>query len=247
MYRTDKEENEFSRDDLIEIMDNFTAISCDNCGDSDNWTCLKIYLNDKDDVYDQFKINIFKEDGKIWGKPEDGEYSPAQIDMAISLIREKIEQEKDRYHPAKSKGSVFIMVDFIGGKRPDSKVSVFDVDGVSIEMVSKFIDAIAGSPGPKGISSQLKSKLEAAFEDLKKDMQNPLVITHLKSQDGEVNIYLIAKDPNKEVYYGILETEFTAKRQIAGIPLANIRAMDVDEVPLKPFRAKRYIESGLKE
>jgi len=246
MLKSEKEDNEFTREELLEIMDNFSEISCENCGTSGNWTCFKIYINDKDDVRDQFKINIFKENGKIWGKPDDGEYSPAQVEISIMLIRDKIEMELSNYHPSKPKGSAFIMVDFINDE-PYSRISAFDLDGFTVEEVSKFIDAITGKKAPKGISAVLRTKLEAAFDDLKKDTKNPLVIAHLKDKDNEVNIYLIAKDPNEEMYYGIIENEFVPQKQIAGIPLSNIKAMEVEEVPMKPFRARQYVENGIKE
>ena len=38
-----------------------------------------------------------------------------------------------------------------------------------------------------------------------------------------------------------------SKRQIEGISLLDIKAMKVEELPMKPFRAKTYIENGIKE
>lgn len=97
------------------------------------------------------------------------------------------------------------------------------------------------------ISLDLNKRLENAFEDLKEDTTNPLVIAHLQSSDKKANVYLVAKDPNDKMYYGILETEFTDKRQLMGIPESNIRAIEVREVSMKPFGAKKYIEEGIKE
>jgi len=245
MLQSDEEIESMSRDELIAEMDNFEQIQCENCGDSGNWLVFKIQLNDNDEVRDQFKINIFKQNGQMSGKPENGYYSPAQIDIAFMKIRDKIETIKGNYFPSKPDGTAFIMVDFLNDE-PYNRVSIFDIDGFSLEEISSFIDALTGQKAPKGISNNLKVKLENAFEDLKKDTANPLVISHLQSQDEEVNIYLIAKNPNEEMYYGIIENVFVAERQLAGIPISNIRAMEVEEIPMKPFRAKAYIENGIK-
>jgi len=250
MIKSEKDETEFSRnksrDKLLELMkDSFSKIPCNYCGATGNWNCFKIYINDNDNVNDQFMINIFKENGKIWGKPQDGMFSPAQLEISFMRIDEKIEEEQFNYYPSKPKGSAFIMVDFMNDE-PYSRISVFDLDGITVEEVRQFIDAYTGKKSPKGVYPPLKAKLERAFEDLKKDNKNPLVIAHLKDKDEEVNIYLIAKDPNEEMYYGILENKFVTQRQITGIPLSNIKAMEVEEVPMIPFRAKPYIENGVK-
>jgi hypothetical protein len=94
---------------------------------------------------------------------------------------------------------------------------------------------------------ELDYKLEEAFGRLKENIENALIIVHLQSDDKEVNIYLIAKQPNEDIYYGILETEFITKKQIAGIPLSNIIAADVKEVSVKPFWSKTYIEENIKK
>jgi len=96
------------------------------------------------------------------------------------------------------------------------------------------------------LPSELNRKLENAFENLKSDIQNPLVIAHLQSDDKEVDLYLIAKHPVEDQYFGILETEFTDKKQITQIPLENIIALEVSEIAMKPFRAKNYIENNIK-
>lgn len=245
ILQSDEDIEYLSREELIEEMDNFQNIQCANCGEYGNWLVLKIQLNDNDEVRDQFKINIFKENNKIYGKPENGYYSPAQIDIAFMIIRDKIEELEGHYYPSQPNGKAFIMVDFLKDE-PFSRVSIFDIDGFSLEEVSGFIDALIGKKAPNGISNELKIKLENAFEDLKNDTSNLLVIAHLQSKDKEIDIYLIAKDPNEEIYYGIMENEFVSERQIASIPLSNIKAMEVEEVSMQPFRAKAYIETKTK-
>jgi|TARA_B110000967_G_C18706588_1_gene470548 hypothetical protein len=94
---------------------------------------------------------------------------------------------------------------------------------------------------------ELNEKLENAFEDLKKDTPNPMVIAYLQNNDQEVNLYLVTKDPNENMNYGILENEFVDKHQLTGIPESNIRAIELKEIQMTPFRARKYIESGNKE
>ena len=97
------------------------------------------------------------------------------------------------------------------------------------------------------MNRSLDIKLEEAFFGLQGNIDNALIISHLQSEDKEVNIYLIAKQPREDVYFGILETEFIDKKQIAGIPLVNIEALDVREVFMTPFWSKPYIEQNLKK
>jgi len=245
MLQSDEDIDHMSREELIAEMDNFEHIQCDNCGEYGNWLVFKIQLNDNDEVRDQFKINLIKEDERIYGKPEDGYYSPAQIEIAFSRIRNKIEEMKGQNFSSRPDGSAFIMVDFIKNE-PYSRVSIFNIDGFSIKEISEIIDAMSGIKAPKPVSIELIEKLEDAFENFKNDTQNPPIIAHLQSEEAEVNIYLIAKDPKDETYYGIIENEFTYERKIARIPLSNIQDLKVEEVPMDPFRAKEYIENGIK-
>jgi hypothetical protein len=246
MFKSEKEDTEFSKEHLKDIMDNFSEIDCDNCGTGGYWTCLKIYINDKDNVYSQVRYNIFKENGRIKGNREGGVYSQAQLTVSIMAIREKIEDEKYNFYPPSSNGQAFILVDF-SKDEPYVSVSVFELEGITIEELTLFLDTLTGKKATKGISSALKTRLEAVFDNFKLDNINPLVIAHLKDNNNKVNIYLIAKDPDEEMYYGIIESEFVGQREIVGIPLANINAMEVDEVLMQPFRAKPYIDDGIKE
>ena len=96
----------------------------------------------------------------------------------------------------------------------------------------------------KIISPELKTKLESAFEQLKADIKNPWVIALLKYPQAGEQIYLIAKDPSEETYYGIMEGQFSPGKQIFAIPLSNITCVEFCEVNINPFRAKPYLENG---
>jgi uncharacterized protein (TIGR02145 family) len=99
----------------------------------------------------------------------------------------------------------------------------------------------------KIISQELKNRLQVAFESLKADTKNPLVIALLKHpKDGE-QIYLIAKDPTEETYYGIMEGQFSSGKEIFAIPLSNITCIEFCEVSITPFRAKPYLDNGIFE
>jgi uncharacterized protein (TIGR02145 family) len=94
------------------------------------------------------------------------------------------------------------------------------------------------------ISQTLKSKLENAFESFILDTKNPLIIVLLKYPKVGEQIYLIAKDPSENTYYGIIEGQFSPDKQIFAIPESNITCIEFKEEIITPFRAKPYIESG---
>ena len=96
----------------------------------------------------------------------------------------------------------------------------------------------------KIISQELKTKLESAFEELKADIKNPWVIALLKHPKAGEQIYLIAKDPSEETYYGIMEGQFSPDKQIFAIPVSNITCVEFCEVKITPFRTKPYLENG---
>lgn len=99
----------------------------------------------------------------------------------------------------------------------------------------------------KKIPQELISKLEGAFDSLKADTKNPLIISLLKYPKVGEQIYLIAKDPNEETYYGIMEGQFVTEKQIFAIPVSNITCIEFAEVKIKPFRARPYLENGIFE
>ena len=131
-----------TREELIGEMDNFKEIQCEGCGTVGNWLVFRIRLNEDDEVRDQFKVNIFKEDGRIFGKPEDGFFSPAQIQIAFQKIREEIRALEGQEYVDRPNGTAFIMVDFIKDE-PYSRVSIFDLDGISLHEVEQFINALS--------------------------------------------------------------------------------------------------------
>lgn len=96
------------------------------------------------------------------------------------------------------------------------------------------------------MKNELLAKLEKAYEHLKQNVHDPIIIVHLRSDGGEANVYLSAKDPERDMYYGIFETEFTDKRQMAGIPGNNLKGLGLKIIPITPFKAKPYIETGVK-
>jgi len=99
----------------------------------------------------------------------------------------------------------------------------------------------------KVIPKELKSRLEEAFENFRADINNPWVISLLKHpMDGE-QVYLIAKDPDEDTYYGIMEGQFAPNKEIYAIPVSNITCVEFCEVKITPFRAKPYIKRGLFE
>ena len=242
MLETEEDIHHMSREELIVEMNNFGHLRCENCNTKGNWLVFKIKLNGNDDIINQFKVNIFKKNGIISGGVENGYFSPIEIELAFMKIRDEIEELEKVFFPIKENGTAFILIDFLNVE-PYNRISIFDIDGISINEIERLIENISGTKTTK-ISKELKKKLENAYEELEKDIVNPLVIAHLETKDKKESIYLIAKHPEEDLYYGILENEYVTKREIAGIPYTNIKNIEYLERPINPFRAKAYINRG---
>lgn len=240
MLETEEDIHHMSREELIMEMGNFEHLRCGNCNKKGNWLVFKIKLNGNDDIINQFKVNIFKKDGLVSGGVENGYFSPIEIELAFMKIRDKIEELDGSFFPIKDNGTAFILIDFLNDE-PYNRISIFDIDGISINEIERLIEHLSGTKTTK-ISKELNTKLENAYEDLEKDIINPLIIARLETKDKKQSIYLIAKHPEEDLYYGILENEYTTKREIAGIPYANIKNIEYIERQIIPFRAKTYID-----
>ena len=97
------------------------------------------------------------------------------------------------------------------------------------------------------ITKDLKERLEKAYYDTNNDIDRAIVIAKLQSDDLEDTVYLVAKEPSEEMYYGIRENEFMTKKILAGHPLDNLTDCGLKEVFVEPFSAMKYIKTGKKE
>jgi hypothetical protein len=113
-----------------------------------------------------------------------------------------------------------------------------------------FHNSISTRPSSnKIICKESLSLLEKAFGDLTSEahLYNSNIICHLKSDDGEANVYLAGKFLDEEKFIAILETEFSLKRELQIMTWAQIRELGVfSEFSNKPFSIKEYIETGQK-
>ena len=96
-------------------------------------------------------------------------------------------------------------------------------------------------------------KLTKAFDFIMKEkretgsISNPLVISQLQSKDGN-NAYLIAKNPEEDLFYGILESpHINMNKKVNGFPSVNLEALELFEISFRPFRLKKYLTEGVKE
>mgnify|MGYP000933218791 CR=1 FL=1 len=97
------------------------------------------------------------------------------------------------------------------------------------------------------VSLEMKKDLELAFEYFVDNIDSPYIISQIQYKDDESsNVYLIAKEPSKDTYYGIMEGPYISKKQIASFPEVNITHSLFKEVAIKPFLARPFIESGVK-
>jgi len=104
----------------------------------------------------------------------------------------------------------------------------------------------------------LVKKLEEAYSFIVEEkkqkgvIDNPLVISYLANKDYSIKAYLIAKDPNSNMFFGLMDTNLFPinffPRTIGGIPSKNIESMQlVYECAFKPFRLKKFIEENIIE
>ena len=203
-YQSDADIDYPSKEELITAMENFKQVQCETCENMGDWSVVNIDLSGNDEVQGQIRINILKENGLISGKPDEDYYPADQLDAVYMKIRGKIEEAKGQYLLSKSNGSAFFVVDLLNDE-PHKRVSKFYINGLSIEEIKGFINTLTEKKGYKGISEELRLRLGNAFEDLKTNTLNPLVIAHLQSKDKATNFYVIAKVPDEELYYGIME------------------------------------------
>jgi len=96
------------------------------------------------------------------------------------------------------------------------------------------------------ISPVLKKKLENAFEYYVANIDNPYIISEIQYKEVDRTILLIAKDPKKETYHGILTGKFANEKVIVEIPVANITWGKFKEIPIDPFLVKPFIENGIR-
>ncbi len=243
---TKKETTKLLKEDLILEMKSFSEINCDSCDSLGDWTLVSIDLKRKNKALKKFELELTKTDNKVEGEPKTNDFSEEQLNEIYINIRGRVEELKGQYLPSDSNGTASFLVETFDEK-PYLVVSNYHVDGISIEEIITQLDVLTGDITHKGISGKLNKKLELAFEDLKLNQTNPLVITQLQSKDKLTNFYIIAKLPDSDLYYGILENEFTQQKIIEGVPLVNFEPLDLREVEMTPFRTQEYIINGVKK
>lgn len=96
------------------------------------------------------------------------------------------------------------------------------------------------------ISSGLESGLGHLYYNYHDERVDHSVFAQLRNEKEDVNVYLIAKKPDEDIFYCILESP-EIKRKTIALSLANIIALEVWDIPVKPFKSKYYIQTGKKE
>ena len=120
----------------------------------------------------------------------------------------------------------------------NNKWSVYnlELDGVELTETQNELSSL--------ISQPLKIKLEKAFEDLKNDIINPLIIAEMDNLFDNSKLYLIAKNPDEDSYYCIVDKSNLPKK-IAGMPYGNMTEIMKTAKEITPFRAKAFIDNNL--
>ncbi len=218
----------------------FSNLICESCKAIGEFRIHSTSLNGSGKILKKFELTVHKNEGKLKSSTKFSDFSDQQLDEIYIKLRARIEELKGQYIPIKNNGYAHFLVEIIDLK-PYIRVTNYETEGISTEELIDTINSLTGKENIKGISGKLNKKLEDAFEDLKANQNDPLVITHLQSKDKLTNFYIIAKLPDAEIYYGILTNEYTQQKIIEGIPLVNFEPLDLIEVPMTPFKAVPFI------
>lgn len=189
------------------------------------------------DINTRIQFELTKEFGEIFGGIVDGYYSPLELEIALTLIRKKINETSNQFIKVDDFGMGNITVDFFYSDR-EPEITNFKIHGISIPELESFVDALYGSKATN-FSQDLIISLENAYENLKKNTKNPLIIAHFRTKDKLQNLYLIAKDPHENTYFGVIDNQFVFDKQITAIPFENIHNFEYLQ---QPFTETHYQE-----
>lgn len=224
---------------IFNIVEN---LLCGECLSKEDWLFLDREGEEKL-VRSQFKICIFKENKNFSYKASSGSLSAIEIYLAYDTIKKEIKKEKIKKQDLESDGNAFIMVDFLT-EMPGSRIANFNYNGITIEEIENIINEASHSQPNEDLPESLIKNLENGLKDLLANRENPIILAHLQSRDKKMNVYLIAKKPNEESYYGIIEHPLVKERRISAFTQSTIENLQLIVENFAPFRAKKFIELG---
>jgi hypothetical protein len=94
------------------------------------------------------------------------------------------------------------------------------------------------------ISYDLIKKLENVFEYFLANIDNPYIISVLQYKEVSHRVFLIAKDPKKDIYYGFTEGISTNDKEIMTYSSVFLTFNKFRELSIEPFLYKPYLEHG---
>ncbi|MBF6654002.1 hypothetical protein C3B47_14180 [Flavobacterium columnare] len=180
----------------------------------------------------QYKDLTFSNGQKLYTFPESG--NKFVVDFNSKISNYLINSEKDEE---------IVKID-LSNFRLNTNINQ---QGERIE-VYYHNDLYTGANKTKLLSNLTKLKLERAFLNIQnpKELLNSIIISILNSSDNSATIYLIGKFEDEEIYVGIVETEFTEKREIQKITLDEINELgDFKEVQSTPFYTKEFLTGNI--
>ena len=96
------------------------------------------------DINTRIQFELTKEFGEIFGGIVDGYYSPLELEIALTLIRKKINETSNQFIKVDDFGMGNITVDFFYSDR-EPEITNFKIHGISIPELESFVDALYGS------------------------------------------------------------------------------------------------------
>lgn len=114
ILRSENPDLKMSQDELVEEMDHFQNIRCDNCGTSGNWDVLRIQLNDNNPVIDKFLFSAIKNNNQIAVRNQTKKFDSKTVDGVKQVVLKVIEQELVPSNPvALPSGELKILVEIL--------------------------------------------------------------------------------------------------------------------------------------
>jgi len=223
MLQSEEPFENMSKIDMLSELDHFQSLKCEKCGANGNWTVLNIFLEGNNDFRDRIFFRIRKENGEVLLNQNIGDFSSDLVYYSAGVAKQSIIKLKGNF-TSKQNGYANLTVDFLKSF-PYIKTSIIDFDGFSKRELINDLNNIFSLIDR--ISSSLKIKLEDTYIEFKNAPVNPRIYVVLKDEIESIRIYLIAKEPKEETYYGVKEIESEIIKEIVSISLNEIESMPI--------------------
>lgn len=137
----DDDIRKYNRDELIDLLDDFSDIKCFNCQKTGHWLCANIYCKDQNHVLEQLILKfIRKENDNITIRSKPDCCHDTYLEM-YQLLSKKVELNKNNYHANSINGKAVLAINLLDIKNKLSyDISIFYINGISIDIIKEGLD-----------------------------------------------------------------------------------------------------------